>query len=68
MAGSRMAAVAAAWGAGLNWDTIKSGLARFVNDAHNAPGGVIAVTVEALSTITFVALLAEPVVLAFVGV
>lgn len=33
-----MAAVAAAWGAGLNWDTIKSGLASFVNDAHNAPG------------------------------
>jgi len=33
-----MAAVAAAWGAGLNWDTIKRGLASFVNDAHNAPG------------------------------
>ncbi|ABE43364.1 cyanophycin synthetase [Polaromonas sp. JS666] len=33
-----MAAVAAAWAAGLNWDTIKSGLASFVNDAHNAPG------------------------------
>lgn len=33
-----MAAVAAAWGAGLNWDTIRRGLASFVNDAHNAPG------------------------------
>ncbi len=33
-----MAAVAAAWAAGLNWDTIKSGLTSFVNDAHNAPG------------------------------
>ena len=33
-----MAAVAAAWAAGVNWDTLKSGLASFVNDAHNAPG------------------------------
>lgn len=33
-----MAAVAAAWGAGLNWDTIKRGLSSFVTDAHNAPG------------------------------
>ncbi|MBX3621746.1 MAG: cyanophycin synthetase [Rhizobacter sp.] len=33
-----MAAVAAAWGAGLAWDAIRSGLASFVNDAHNAPG------------------------------
>ncbi|SFB69520.1 cyanophycin synthetase [Polaromonas sp. OV174] len=33
-----MAAVAATWAVGLNWDTIKSGLASFVNDAHNAPG------------------------------
>lgn len=33
-----MAAVAAAWGAGLNWDTIRRGLSSFVNDAHNAPG------------------------------
>lgn len=33
-----MAAVAAAWGAGLKWDAIRSGLASFVNDAHNAPG------------------------------
>jgi cyanophycin synthetase len=33
-----MAAVAAAWGAGLKWDAIGSGLASFVNDAHNAPG------------------------------
>lgn len=33
-----MAAVAAAWGAGINWDTIKRGLSSFVNDAHNAPG------------------------------
>jgi cyanophycin synthetase len=33
-----MAAVAAAWGAGLNWDTIRRGLASFVTDAHNAPG------------------------------
>ncbi len=33
-----MASVAAAWGAGLEWDAIRSGLASFVNDAHNAPG------------------------------
>ncbi|MEO8388368.1 cyanophycin synthetase, partial [Polaromonas sp.] len=33
-----MAAVAAAWGAGRNWDTIRRGLSSFVNDAHNAPG------------------------------
>ncbi|WP_309680444.1 cyanophycin synthetase [Polaromonas sp.] len=33
-----MAAVAAAWAAGINWDTLKSGLASFVNDSHNAPG------------------------------
>jgi len=33
-----MASVAAAWGAGLGWDAIRSGLASFVNDAHNAPG------------------------------
>lgn len=33
-----MASIAAAWGAGLNWDAIRAGLASFVNDAHNAPG------------------------------
>ncbi|MDP3170668.1 MAG: cyanophycin synthetase, partial [Polaromonas sp.] len=33
-----MAAVAAAWAVGLQWDTLKSGLASFVSDAHNAPG------------------------------
>ena len=33
-----MAAVAAAWAAGIHWDAIKSGLASFVNDSHNAPG------------------------------
>ncbi|MEX8520979.1 MAG: cyanophycin synthetase [Leptothrix sp. (in: b-proteobacteria)] len=33
-----MAAVGAAWGAGLDWDTIRRGLASFVNDADNAPG------------------------------
>ncbi|MES2362821.1 MAG: cyanophycin synthetase [Pseudomonadota bacterium] len=33
-----MAAVAAAWAAGINWETIKSGLASFVTNAHNAPG------------------------------
>jgi cyanophycin synthetase len=33
-----MAAVAAAWGAGLSWDAIRRGLASFHNDAHNAPG------------------------------
>jgi cyanophycin synthetase len=33
-----MAAVAAAWGAGQSWDTIRRGLASFVNDADNAPG------------------------------
>jgi cyanophycin synthetase len=33
-----MAAVAAAWGAGQSWDTIRRGLASFANDADNAPG------------------------------
>ena len=33
-----MAAVAAVWGVGLHWDTIRRGLASFVNDADNAPG------------------------------
>ncbi|MES2050618.1 cyanophycin synthetase [Polaromonas sp.] len=33
-----MAAVAAAWAAGVNWETIKSGLASFVTNANNAPG------------------------------
>ena len=33
-----MAAVAAAWGAGLHWDTIRAGLASFVNDVDGAPG------------------------------
>jgi cyanophycin synthetase len=33
-----MAAVAAAWAIGLDWETISRGLASFVNDAHNAPG------------------------------
>ncbi len=33
-----MAATAAAWAAGVNWDTIRSGLASFAADAHNAPG------------------------------
>ena len=33
-----MAAVAAAWAVNLSWDTIKSGLASFATDTHNAPG------------------------------
>lgn len=33
-----MAAIGAAWGAGLSWDAIRRGLATFLNDAHNAPG------------------------------
>ncbi|CAN5372431.1 cyanophycin synthetase [soil metagenome] len=33
-----MAAVAAAWAVNLGWETIKSGLASFVTDTHNAPG------------------------------
>jgi cyanophycin synthetase len=33
-----MAAVAAAWGAGLDWSAVRSGLASFVNDSDNAPG------------------------------
>ena len=33
-----MAAVAAAWAVGIDWEALKSGLASFVNDAHNAPG------------------------------
>ena len=33
-----MAAVAAAWAAGLSWDAVRRGLASFANDADNAPG------------------------------
>ncbi len=33
-----LAAVAAAWGAGVAWEAVRSGLASFVNDADNAPG------------------------------
>jgi cyanophycin synthetase len=33
-----MASVGAAWSSGLDWDTIRRGLASFVNDADNAPG------------------------------
>lgn len=33
-----MAAVAAAWAVNVSWDTIKSGLASFACDTHNAPG------------------------------
>ncbi len=33
-----MAAIAAAWGVGLPWQTIRRGLAGFVNDSDNAPG------------------------------
>ncbi|WP_298933358.1 cyanophycin synthetase [uncultured Ramlibacter sp.] len=33
-----MAAVAAAWGSGMAWDAIRSGLASFVSDAHTVPG------------------------------
>ena len=33
-----MASVAAAWGVGLPWETIRRGLSGFVNDSDNAPG------------------------------
>ena len=33
-----MASIAAAWAIGLPWDTIRRGLAGFVNDSDNAPG------------------------------
>ncbi|MDM4767810.1 cyanophycin synthetase [Pelomonas sp. SE-A7] len=33
-----MASVAAAWGVGLDWDTIRRGVASFTNDSDNAPG------------------------------
>jgi cyanophycin synthetase len=33
-----MAAVAAAWGAGISWEAIRKGLATFANDSDNAPG------------------------------
>ena len=33
-----MAAVAAAWGVGMPWQTIRRGLSGFVNDSDNAPG------------------------------
>jgi cyanophycin synthetase len=33
-----MAAVGAAWGAGVEWGAIRSGLSTFVNDANSVPG------------------------------
>ncbi|GAB2736583.1 cyanophycin synthetase [Melaminivora jejuensis] len=33
-----MASIAAAWAAGLPWETIRRGLASFLNDSDNAPG------------------------------
>jgi cyanophycin synthetase len=33
-----MAAIAAAWGLGISWETIRRGLASFVSDAATAPG------------------------------
>lgn len=33
-----MAAIGAAWGAGISWEAIRRGLASFHTDAHNAPG------------------------------
>jgi cyanophycin synthetase len=33
-----MAALAAAWAVGVTWETLKSGLASFASDSHNAPG------------------------------
>ena len=33
-----MAAVAAAWGVGIDWDAIRVGLKTFANDSDNAPG------------------------------
>jgi len=33
-----MAAVAAAWGVGIAWESIRAGLASFANDSDNAPG------------------------------
>ncbi|PAS92791.1 MAG: cyanophycin synthetase [Candidatus Dactylopiibacterium carminicum] len=33
-----MASMGAAWGVGLNWDAVRTGLASFVNDSDNAPG------------------------------
>jgi cyanophycin synthetase len=33
-----MAATAAAWALGIDWDTIRNGLSTFVNDAQTAPG------------------------------
>jgi cyanophycin synthetase len=33
-----MAAVAAAWGVGLPWNAVRSGLASFVSDVHGVPG------------------------------
>ena len=33
-----MAAIGAAWSAGMDWDVIRAGLASFINDSDNAPG------------------------------
>jgi cyanophycin synthetase len=33
-----MAAMAAAWALGLDWETIRTGLSTFINDAQTAPG------------------------------
>jgi cyanophycin synthetase len=35
-----MASIAAAWGVGLPWQTIRRGLAGFVNDSDNAPDAI----------------------------
>jgi cyanophycin synthetase len=36
--GNAMAAVAAAWALGMDWETLRKGLRSFVNDAETAPG------------------------------
>jgi cyanophycin synthetase len=33
-----MAAIGAGWALGIAWDTLRAGLASFVNDVHSAPG------------------------------
>jgi cyanophycin synthetase len=46
-----MAAIGAAWSAGMDWDVIRAGLASFVNDSDNAPGRFNVMTFQGATVI-----------------
>ncbi len=46
-----MASVAAAWALGLDWDTIRRGVASFTNDTDNAPGRFNVMTYQGATVI-----------------